>query len=47
MVTATRAMATATKRVAWRAMKRTLAMDVVIATATDIVGDNKGNGKCG
>jgi hypothetical protein len=47
MVTAARAMETATKRVTWWATKTVLAMEIAIATAMGVVGNKEGNGKGG
>jgi hypothetical protein len=47
MVTVERAMATATKRATWRAMKRVLAIKIAIAGAMGVVGDKESNGKGG
>jgi hypothetical protein len=47
MVTAARAMAAVTKRATWQATKRVLAMEIAIATATEVVDDKEGDGKGG
>jgi hypothetical protein len=47
MVTAARAIAPATKRATWRVTKRALAMEISIATATGVMGDEEGDGKGG